>query len=755
MQIGMDQKPKFSVLLSFQNQRDEVEPSLTALFELESVPFELVIVDDASSDGTMQAIQSLLDYYQHAHTFFFEHTAPAGRGSCLNEALQQANTPIIWAPRSIQSIDDEKLAEAIRLLRNGGAPSLAQNFVMPDNYSRWADRIQNDHLPLDGQLLWNINNIPSTERYFNPFLDRHHSIDLLLRLSMDTLELDERFFSPSDFEKGTEISAADRQELIFSMLRRSSVPAEKRQKLAKLLFESPKKQQTKTSTERLEEKLKRAVYLKHEGQLSAALEYVEEVLAEEPANNEAKKLKIKILERKRRFVEASELKHELQTDAKTIHPKRPEKDFKTSLIIPTALYGKPAIEHCLISVSEYCNPATTELIIIDNASLDDTHDYLQEMNDKNFFNCTLITNKQNRGFAASVNQGLEAASGQYACIIHNDVEFTSAAIATMEQLMENNPEFSLLGPLADSTLNPDQLAKNSDLYEQPVVKTDYLDSFCMMVRTSTGITMDEEFSLAFFDDIDFSFQMRKAGYKVGLTPQVQVTHHYGTTTFALDLDTESDLYWKNIAYFNEKWGVETYSEEELKSKNKFDQLLALDQWVNPLYPEQIIKDRFNELFTDELKTEILKTDHDPEILQQLVHLMMVMEKRDIMRRLEDRLDDEELPAGLIYEIVRFYFQRNIYSRCLHYLDKLNSQQESLQSELYRLAILIDEKKMEQAIPKLSQLLNEAPSNPYLYKLAGDIHSFENNSAEAESFYTLARQINPFDFSQNEQEFHLK
>jgi len=123
--------------------------------------------------------------------------------------------------------------------------------------------------------------------------------------------------------------------------------------------------------------------------------------------------------------------------------------------------------------------------------------------------------------------------------------------------------------------------------------------------------------------------------------------------------------------------------------------------------------------------------------------------------LEDRLDTAKIPAGMIYEIVRFYFQRNIYSRCLHYLDMLTTQQESLQSELYRLAIFIDEKKMEKAIPKLTELLNKAPSNPQLYKLAGDIHSFENNIKEAESFYLLAHQINPFEYSENEKEFHLK
>lgn len=752
----MNLKPQLSILLPFQNQRDEVEPSLTAVFELESVSFELIIIDDASTDGTGQAIQSLLDYYQHDHTFFFEHTESSGRGNGLNEALQQSSTSFIWAPRSIASIDEAVLQESLTHLNQGSSPCLIQDANLPQKIAGWADFIARGTLPRDGKMLWNLDHIPSNQHFFNPFLTRFHSIDWLLRVGMDTMEMEGSFFTPSEFEPTEQASPADRYELILSLLRRPGTTSAGRQKLTDILLELPPASASYAPEEEEPDLLEKAVQLKLEGKLSEALEYVEDVLQNDPGNLEAKQLKIKLLERKRRFVEASELKHELQADAKpkTVHPSLDPDEIKTSLIIPTALYGKPALEHCLISVSKHCSPTSTELIIIDNASLDDTHEYLQELKEKNFFNCTIITNKQNNGFAASINQGLEAAHGRYACILHNDVELEGPTVPLLEQLMDEHPEFALMGPLADNTLNPDQLESNKDVYNSEVADTDYLDSFCMMIRMDAELALDEKYTLGFFDDIDLCFAARKKDYKVGIVPNAKVTHHYGTTTFALDLDTESDLYWKNIAYFNEKWGIETYSQKELESKSRFDQLLTLDEWVNPLYPEPAIKEKFHELFTDEMKTEILKSTHDQETLQHLVHLLMIMEKREVMRRLEDRLDTSELPAALIYEIVRFYFNRNVYSRCQHYLRMLTSQQESLQSDLYHLAILIDEKKMDEAIPMLSTLLDRAPSNPLLYKLAGDIHAFENNTEEAESFYSLAHQINPFDFTETQKEIRL-
>jgi uncharacterized protein HemY len=224
----------------------------------------------------------------------------------------------------------------------------------------------------------------------------------------------------------------------------------------------------------------------------------------------------------------------------------------------------------------------------------------------------------------------------------------------------------------------------------------------------------------------------------------------------MNLDTDSEAYWKNVSYFNEKWNIGTYSEEELKSHSRFDQLLALDTIVNPVYPEDELVAYFNRLFTDEVKTEILKSEHDSEILCRLVHLMMVMDQREVMRRLEDRLDDVELPASLAHRLIRFYFNRNIYSRCTHYLDRLTPSQKSLQSNLYKLEIFVNEKELDAAVPMLRELLEKAPSNPRLYKLAGDIHRFEGNEEEALSFYRIAHQINPFEYSpEGVEELRLK
>ncbi len=753
----MPEKLSLSIILTFHNQRDVIESSLSSVFELNSIPFELILIDDASRDGSSDAIKSLLDYYDHERTFFFQHEDVAGRGNCLNEALQQCNSSLVWCPSSLEQVDETRLKSVInRAKENPKCSYFIQQLQLPESHDEWLSYIARQTWHDDASFIWNLEAIPSEQLFFNPYQHRHHGLELAMRLLLShsvSFEQVEKFSTLSDRAEPVPLPGSDKKEMIYSLLRSPEPTPGVRSKALKLYDEIPDKDTPKRGADFQNEQLAEAFHMKQEGRLGSALELVERVLGQQPNHPEAKQLKIQILEKKRRFVEASELKHELISEQNT---KPEDADIKTSLIIPTSLYGKEVLEHCLISVSEHCNPKTTKLIVIDNASLDNTHDYLEELEKKGFFSCKVITNNHNKGFAASVNQGLDAAVGDYACVLHNDVNLKSDAVSELEKLMDENPKYAIIGPMTNKTLNPDQSTRYQEEYNEELIRAEYLDSFCMMIRLETGLRMDESYQLAFFEDIDLCFEARNSGYRVGIASEIAVDHHYGTTTFGLNLDTESEQYWKNVAYFNEKWGIEVYSEEELKSKSRFDQLLAIDRLVNPLFPEESLRSYFNELFTDELKTEMMQAEHDPDTLCELVHLMMVMEERELMRRLEDRLDNVDLPTSLIYQLVRFYYYRNIFSRCRHYLDKLKAEQQSLQSELYKLQMMVADKEFQEAIPKLKELLEKAPSNPTLYKLAGDIHRFKGNTEEAESFYSIAAQINPFEYSESgETEFKIK
>lgn len=751
----MPNKPLLSVSIVVQNHRDVIESTLTSLFELSVIPFELFIIDDGSTDNSKEVIQSLLDYYQHEQTYFFTHEKPMGIGNALNEIVPQLNGRLLWMPQTITQIDEEVLSLRLeQLTETPKSTVLLQNQELPTSYKGWIQLLQKTNWPQNGEFIWDLTAFSVGNRFFNPYLENYHALELAARLGdISSINSNDTWYKPNSLFESTEPEFHIRQELLLTLLRRTDYNGNMWNAVLTELQNLSVTSKKSYDSDLLNE----ALQMKQDGRFNTALELIEEVLDKDPAHSAARNLKIEILEKKRRFVEASELKHEVSKSQKKLKDNS-QATFSTgnngagiSLIIPTTTYGKPALEHCLLSISEHCDTSGLELIVVDNASLDNTHDYLDELQEKNFLNCRVITNTQNAGFAASINQALEKVNGEYACIIHNDVEFVGDALKELYHLMEHHPDYAVVGPTTNKTLNPDQAARSVSDEDPELIRAEYLDSFCMMVRMEADLKMDETFELAFFEDIDFCFQARSNDFKVGIAPHIKVNHHFGTTTFSLDLDTESKQYWKNVSYFNEKWDIEVFSEDELKSLSTFDQLLALDELVNPLFPEPEIRQQFEDLFTDELKTEILNTRHDEETLCRLVHLFMVMEEREIMRRLEDRLDEVDIPASLIYQLVRFYFNRNIYSRCTHYLSRLKPQNDSLRADLYRLAILVENKNLDEAIPMLITLMEHAPANPMLYKMAGDIHKFNGNVEEAASFYDLAEQINPFEFTNEEKD----
>ena len=65
-----------------------------------------------------------------------------------------------------------------------------------------------------------------------------------------------------------------------------------------------------------------------------------------------------------------------------------------------------------ISALRHCTRPPWELIVIDNGSTDGTAVYLSGVQDAAAVPVTVISNRENRGFPAAINQGLQQARGE-------------------------------------------------------------------------------------------------------------------------------------------------------------------------------------------------------------------------------------------------------------------------------------------------------------------------------------------------------
>ena len=813
---------KLTAITIFQNRASEVESTLTALYEHHDLPLELIIINDGSKDETSGIIQSVVEYFQHEETYYFEHETPIGYGRSLNEALLNVSGDIVWVPENASEIDFEKITS---LLEHLATFPYAGASLMTTDVESLGVTGDVGSFPSDQSFFWNWNVVPAVERYFNPAMERGFGFELWLRIGRPRLwKAPVNLFTGGTKWNFLDLKRSDRNELRYALLRGGADNRDQARiieqqiefipRTINVLEISSEKQEESAEHVALIEKAQMAL---KDGNYSVSLDAVERVLREDPMHKNALILKIQLLERMRRYVEASELKYTLKAagghlpdekvtdidypDDQTItekdeHDYQPEdKPDKTeevtelpengeadmepeqksgigqtdsdgeisddtvsvtqntsgnheervtiSLLIAVSGLAQPRLERCLHSLHQYESETGIELIIVDNATLDNTPEYLEQLQADHFFNCRVLTNPQNLGFTKAINQGIDEARGEYVCVMHDDVEFKMPLLQHLKQLLDDNEAFGAIAPLTDYTLNLDQVSERAEsAIPDKLIETEYLDSFCLLFRKN-GIRFDEAFGAAYFEDIDFSFQLRENGSKVGISPGLWMHHEFGQTTAEMGIPVKSPRYWENAEYFHQKWNMAITFPAEQKNASDVDKLLIINELINPYFPEPHLKQLFEELFTSELRTKILENKWPKDVLLGLVQLMMKMEVRDVLRSLEEELSDVELDVEMLYELAFFYYRHNIFSRSRFYISEYPGDTVPFHFRLLELEMLLAEKEVERTVELLTSLLEENPSHPDLYRISGELHSLNGDEDEASRFFELAAQIDPY------------
>lgn len=94
------------------------------------------------------------------------------------------------------------------------------------------------------------------------------------------------------------------------------------------------------------------------------------------------------------------------------------------------------------SLIETTTRTAIEIIVVDNASHDDSQEALRER----FPEVTLICNTENLGFAKANNIGFSVARGQAFCLVNTDVIVLPGAIDRLWEYMKHHPTVGMVGP---------------------------------------------------------------------------------------------------------------------------------------------------------------------------------------------------------------------------------------------------------------------------------------------------------------------
>ena len=224
---------------------------------------------------------------------------------------------------------------------------------------------------------------------------------------------------------------------------------------------------------------------------------------------------------------------------------------------------------CLASVRRWSDYPNLEIIVVDNASTDETPDRLRELAEEDS-RVRLILNPENLGFPGGNNVGLRAAQGDYLILLNNDTVVTRGWVRDLIRPMQRDPQIGLVGPVTNNIGNEQKVRVGyrtmPEMHEwarrfarhrlRRTVEASNLAFFCVALRRRVmdeiGL-LDEAYGIGFFEDDDYCRRARQANYRLVIADDVFV-HHYLSVSFDSLGGKAAELMARNRAIFEARWG---------------------------------------------------------------------------------------------------------------------------------------------------------------------------------------------------------
>jgi GT2 family glycosyltransferase len=270
-------------------------------------------------------------------------------------------------------------------------------------------------------------------------------------------------------------------------------------------------------------------------------------------------------------------------------------------IIIVSWNTRELLDACLASVSRELTESLggidkAQVFVVDNASADNSAAMVAEK----YPWVKLIANGDNRGFAAANNQAFALSQGDFVLMLNPDTEVKSGALKTLIEFFDSHPRAAVVAPqllntdgsiqrscrqfptfvgmlyelIGLSRLFPASSPRGIKFREYKMLdwnhdderQVDQPEGACLMIKRSVleqvG-TLDEGFFML-FEEVDWCYRVKKAGYEIWFTPRAQVVHHYGQSIkqvkVAMILSSHRGLYrfWHKH-YRGGRWWLDAFA----------------------------------------------------------------------------------------------------------------------------------------------------------------------------------------------------
>ena len=226
-----------------------------------------------------------------------------------------------------------------------------------------------------------------------------------------------------------------------------------------------------------------------------------------------------------------------------------------SIVIP--VYNQVEFTHaCLAAIQRHSGELPYEVIVVDDASTDDTHELIGPIP-----GLVYLRADENAGFIAACNRGASAARGAYLVFLNNDTTVTRGWLEALLETFTFEPRAGLVGSKlvypdgrlqeAGGIIWRDGSGWNRGKFQNPASpeynylrEVDYCSAASVMIPKSLFEQIggfDRKYAPAYYEDTDLAFKVSQAGRKVLYQP-LSVVFHYEGATGGTDLASGAKQY---------------------------------------------------------------------------------------------------------------------------------------------------------------------------------------------------------------------
>jgi GT2 family glycosyltransferase len=308
-------------------------------------------------------------------------------------------------------------------------------------------------------------------------------------------------------------------------------------------------------------------------------------------------------------------------------------------VIIVSYQVKYFLEQCLASVNKSLLSVKGEVWVIDNASTDESIEYLEER----FSNVHFIRNNHNVGFAKANNQVLDRISGKIVHFLNPDTIIPEDFYIKAIQFFESHPYAGAMGvQMIDGSGNYLRESKRGNpnywssfckisgiwkLFPHSRVFSGYYQGFlpqnesnqvsvlsgACMILTKEAIDKTGGFDERFFmyaEDIDLSIRVKQQGYEVWYFPEITIIHFKGEST---QKNTQNrQIFYQTMLQFVKKHGKGTSASIKAKVLSLFLPILVKSAQIQ----SKSVKNETNNSKIDIKYEEIQEIEDLKKILQR-------------------------------------------------------------------------------------------------------------------------------------------